>query len=290
MVIFFFIIILWSVLHIGYLIYDGLTDELAIVDVAVILGNTVNPDGKPSRRLRGRLDEAIDLYKKGYFSNIIVSGAKGREGYVESEVMGLYLNEHGIPEHSIILDHNGRNTMETAINTKRIMAQHQWKSAMIITQAYHITRTKLAFRRVGIKPVYAAHARFFELRDLILPVTYQDDVLIFAEVDIIGKDIDAIEHQEVLSVLGAEDPGDRLSLRCDLIDEIQILRVVGIEFTNTALRIPIDTPHIHSKTARLDPLETIFRIEIQDRLISEEVDEVIIILISFQYHIHQRRR
>jgi uncharacterized SAM-binding protein YcdF (DUF218 family) len=40
------------------------------------------------------------------------------------------------------------------------------ESVMVITQYFHITRTKLAFNKLGFKNVYAAHAEIFEYRDL----------------------------------------------------------------------------------------------------------------------------
>ena len=39
-------------------------------------------------------------------------------------------------------------------------------SVTIISQFYHITRTKLAFRKVGFENVYTAHAKYFEVRDI----------------------------------------------------------------------------------------------------------------------------
>jgi vancomycin permeability regulator SanA len=158
--------ILWFILHIGYIIYDGFTDELNVVDVGVVLGNKVQRNGEPTRCLQGRLDEALTLYSQGYFKKIVVSGGKDKTGYYEAEVMGKYLLEHGVAEEAIIRDRKAKNTFETAVNTKRIMAEHHWKSVMIITQFYHITRTKLAFRRVGMRPLYSAHARYFESRDI----------------------------------------------------------------------------------------------------------------------------
>ena len=51
-------------------------DDIHEADVAVVLGNTVNPDGTPSRRLAARLDLAVDLYQRGLFRNVLVSGKK----------------------------------------------------------------------------------------------------------------------------------------------------------------------------------------------------------------------
>lgn len=40
------------------------------------------------------------------------------------------------------------------------------KSVIVTSQFYHISRTKLAFKRVGFKAVYSPHGKFFELRDI----------------------------------------------------------------------------------------------------------------------------
>lgn len=68
------------------LIARGMSDEIHEANVAVVLGNTVNPDGTPSRRLAARLDTALELHRRGLFKNIIVSGGVGREGFDEAVV------------------------------------------------------------------------------------------------------------------------------------------------------------------------------------------------------------
>lgn len=61
------------------IVVDGLSDELHIADVAIVLGNTVQPDGLPSPRLQARLDKTIELYRQKMFSQIIVSGGTVRK-------------------------------------------------------------------------------------------------------------------------------------------------------------------------------------------------------------------
>jgi len=51
--------ILWFCIHIVATVIDGLTDEVQQSDVGIILGNRVEPDGYPSRRLQSRLDRAV---------------------------------------------------------------------------------------------------------------------------------------------------------------------------------------------------------------------------------------
>lgn len=156
----------WFIIHTAFIIIDGLKDELEPVDAAVVLGNKVELNGQPSERLRARLDKAVELYEKGYFPLIIVSGGLGNEGYDEATVMKAYLVDRGIPDDRIIEDHDGYNSQMTAQNANKIMKQSNLDSAMIITQYFHVSRTKLAFRKMNIGEVYAAHANFFEFRDL----------------------------------------------------------------------------------------------------------------------------
>ena len=148
-----------------FIVADGLTDEVHSADVAVVLGNTVNPDGNPSARLQARLDKTIELYKNGLFPNIIVSGGFGSEGFDEATVMRQYLTSRGIPENCIRVDSIGNTTALTAKNAAQIMRQNNWQSAMIISQYFHISRTRLAFAHYGVNPIYAAHANYFEMRD-----------------------------------------------------------------------------------------------------------------------------
>lgn len=162
----FLIIVLLFAIPAILIISDGLNDEIGKSDVAVVLGNTVQPDGKPSPRLQARLDKTIELYQKGFFPNIIVSGGFGVEGFDEAVVMRQYLVNHNIPADHIFLDSEGKTTNLTAKNSAQIMKQHNWQSAIIISQYFHISRTRLAFSNYGISPVYSAHANYFELRDI----------------------------------------------------------------------------------------------------------------------------
>lgn len=151
---------------VALLLIDGCTDDLRKSDVAVVLGNKVERDGTPSARLRARLDRTVDLYREGYFPWIIVSGGIGKEGFDEAAVMRDYLVSQGVPSTQILLDNQGVNTWETARNTRAIAAQRGFKSVMVITQYFHITRSQLALHKFGITDTSSSHARFYEWRDI----------------------------------------------------------------------------------------------------------------------------
>jgi vancomycin permeability regulator SanA len=149
-----------------WLIMYGHKDRIQEVDVAVVFGNKVNPDGSLSKRLKARLDKCVELYNKGYFKKIIVSGGIGSEGFDEARSMKDYLLQNGIIDQVIIEDNTGKNTLKTALFVKLYMDKNSYKSAMVITQYFHIFRAKLAIKKVGIKEIYNAHAHYYELMDM----------------------------------------------------------------------------------------------------------------------------
>ncbi len=145
---------------------DGLTDSAERSDVLVVLGTETRVDGTPSSRLQARLDAAADAFEAGLAEWIIVSGGIGRSGWDESEVMARYLiEERGIDPDVVILDPDGVNTRATAVNARATMEERGWTSALVVSQYYHLPRTRLAFRQEGIDDVTTYHARFHTIDD-----------------------------------------------------------------------------------------------------------------------------
>lgn len=158
--------IAWFLIHTVVITIDGLRDENAPCDAAVVPGNEVLPGNKPSARLAARLDTAARLYFSRSCGTIIVSGGIDSAGNDEAKVMKEYLIAKGVSSDSVLTDNKGVNTRATAINTGRIMKEHGLNSVVIVTQFFHVTRTKKAFRQCGIDHVYSVHADFFEMRDV----------------------------------------------------------------------------------------------------------------------------
>jgi vancomycin permeability regulator SanA len=148
------------------IIYDGLSDEIEKADVALILGSKVENDGQPSRRLKARLDGGMKIYRQGLVKKLIVSGSKGQEGFEEADVMKEYLISQKIPADDIITDRKGYTTYESAINCRTIMEAHNYKSVLIISQYYHISRARLSLKKAGVINIHSVHVPYYELRDV----------------------------------------------------------------------------------------------------------------------------
>ncbi len=147
------------------IVVDGLRDRPGHADVALVLGNAVDPDGQPSARLRARLDRAVEGYWHGDFPVVIASGGIEEGARDEADVMSRYLVANGVPAADIIADNQGVNTFASARFTARLMHERGWKTVCVVTQYYHVPRARLALRRFGVETVYSEHARFFEARD-----------------------------------------------------------------------------------------------------------------------------
>ncbi|MDD2725442.1 MAG: YdcF family protein [Methylovulum sp.] len=159
------LLILWLAVSL-YLAVEGLQDRLGHADAALVLGNTVNPDGTPSPRLKARLDKTLALYQMGYFHTIISSGAVGKEGHDEAVVMKNYLLAHGVAATGIIADSRGNNTLASSQNTLQILKQRNLTSVLVVSQYFHLPRSRWMLTRCHISSVYSAHADYFEWRDV----------------------------------------------------------------------------------------------------------------------------
>lgn len=159
----FSVLFIWFVLHQVYTIYDGLTDENIKSDIIVVLGNKVNEDGTLSLRLKARLDKSLELYNNKLAPIIFVSGGLGIEGHYEGTKMAEYLIKNGVDKKAIQVDDFGNTTNLTAINFKK--QNPNIKKVIVVSQFYHITRIKLAFRKQGYDNIYGSHCNYFEWRD-----------------------------------------------------------------------------------------------------------------------------
>tara|TARA_R110002072_G_scaffold65946_2_gene162961 strand:- start:527 stop:1135 length:609 start_codon:yes stop_codon:yes gene_type:complete len=147
-----------ALLSSGALLLDG-RDREGPADLAVVLGSKVHESGVPSALLCDRLDRALDLYREGRVRRVLVSGALGREGHQEADVMADYLIRRGIPPQAVLRDPEGWTTFHTALHTSELLQRRGWSRAIAVSSYYHQSRCRLAFTRAGVPEVLTARAR-----------------------------------------------------------------------------------------------------------------------------------
>ncbi|MCR8641643.1 YdcF family protein [Paenibacillus sp. N1-5-1-14] len=120
-------------------------------DCMIVLGAAVW-DGKPSPAMRERLDIAIQVYNEKLSEFIIVSGGKGADEEIsEAEAMKTYLVDKGIPASNVILEDQSRNTFENLSNSKKIMEDHQFENAILVTHGFHALRASMMANAIDIR-------------------------------------------------------------------------------------------------------------------------------------------
>ena len=115
--------------------------------VAVVFGAGLNPDGTPSGYLADRLDTALDLYHLGKVKSFLVTGDNDRTSYDEPDAMRDYLLRHGVPADRIVRDYAGFHTWDSCSRARRIFGV---RSALLVSQGFHIRRAVALCRSVGI--------------------------------------------------------------------------------------------------------------------------------------------
>jgi vancomycin permeability regulator SanA len=118
-------------------------------DVALVLGAQVAPGGTgPMPVLRGRLETAADLVRAGRVRVLLVTGdADGGSGD-ETAVMTAYLvTDLGVDPARVVVDPDGLDTYDSC---RRARTVYGVSRALVITQAYHLSRAVALCRDAGI--------------------------------------------------------------------------------------------------------------------------------------------
>ena len=121
--------------------------DVPATEVAMILGASVYR-GRPSPVLAERADAAIELYKAGKVSKILVTGDNGALSYDEVTPVRKYLLNAGIASQDIFLDHAGFDTYSSMYRAREVFLV---QSLTIVTQDFHLPRALWIARRLGLE-------------------------------------------------------------------------------------------------------------------------------------------
>jgi SanA protein len=138
----------------AYLILAARGATVAGVDAAparpyaIVLGNRVFAGGVPSSELAARLETALALYKAGRAEKVVVSGLTAGD-YDEPHAMAAWLEARGVSPANVVLDPGGRRTAATMAGSVALGV----RSALVVSQGYHLPRALYFARRAGIDAV-----------------------------------------------------------------------------------------------------------------------------------------
>jgi uncharacterized SAM-binding protein YcdF (DUF218 family) len=154
-----------SLLPIGTILLVSLEDRFPRPDLTsgaptgiVVLGGVVNAYITVKRHdialdsSAGRLIAAVDLQRRYPQLRVVFSGGNSNlifKGRPESDLAARFLERLGVPKDQIAVDNASRNTMENAVNAKRIADPKPGERWLLVTSAFHIPRAMGLFRLAG---------------------------------------------------------------------------------------------------------------------------------------------
>ncbi len=155
------LVVLFSLVALGILYQQ--VDTRAKVDAArradaiIVLGCAVWPNEQPSPALAARTQHALALYRAGYSAHLIFTGGIGQYPPAESEVMRRIAATAGVPTDALLAEALSHSTEENLANAKQLMDAHGWRTAILVSDPFHLLRAETIARDLGMD-VYGSPA------------------------------------------------------------------------------------------------------------------------------------
>ena len=130
-------------------------DQAPSREVAIVFGAGLRRDGTPTTVLADRVDTAVDLFRAGKVSQLLMTGST-RAGYDEPAAMAALPVDMGVPEQAIWVDHGGVRTVRVRAPGRR---QSGIRSALLVSQRFHLPRALALCGSLGIETVGVAADR-----------------------------------------------------------------------------------------------------------------------------------
>ena len=132
------------------IVLQGQRDEVRPAGAAIVLG-AAQWNGTPSPVLRARLDHALDLYKRGYVSHVILTGGVGQGDTTSEAAAGKqYLVARGLPPESLLLDEQGATTWESLRNSAVLVRTSGIGAVLLVSDPFHMLRSLKMARDLGM--------------------------------------------------------------------------------------------------------------------------------------------
>lgn len=126
----------------------------------IVLGARINPEGKPGRIARMRLEHALALWHHGGGAScLILTGGSSRAGLAVSEARAMadyalerVEQEWGLEARErlqlcLVLEEGSLTTHESAANTLPLIADRNYTAVGLVSDALHLRRARYLFRR-----------------------------------------------------------------------------------------------------------------------------------------------
>ena len=153
-------------------------DDAAAVphaDTAIVFGAGLTPDGRPTALLADRVHAAVQLYEAGTVRRLLLSGDGESIGHDEPAAMAAQAEAEGVPAAAVTKDPGGVRTYDSCARAHDLFGV---RSAVVVSQSYHLPRAIYTCRSLGISTSGYSFAR----------VAYADDLQLRAR-EVVSLDV-----------------------------------------------------------------------------------------------------
>ncbi|QIF05508.1 YdcF family protein [Roseimicrobium sp. ORNL1] len=129
----------------------GQTDHATKSDCIIVLGAAAQ-GSQPSPVFEQRLRHGIDLYQRQLAPRLLFTGGYGDgKTHSEASVGSAYVQQHGVPAISILLEEKSRTTRQNLEEALKVMNAHGLQSAIIVSDPLHMKRALMMAEDLGIQ-------------------------------------------------------------------------------------------------------------------------------------------
>jgi len=141
----------WILSAVSVLIWSS-RDEARPAQAIVVLG-AAQYAGKPSPVLRARLDHGLDLWERKLARFLILTGGTGFGDTTSEAAVGrTYAKKRGVPDTLILVENEGRTTIEAMKAVAGMLEVRGLNSALLVSDPFHMLRLRILARRFGFTP------------------------------------------------------------------------------------------------------------------------------------------
>jgi uncharacterized SAM-binding protein YcdF (DUF218 family) len=138
-------------LYLGWRINrTGARDLAQPADAIIVLGARVEPDGQPGPDLQVRTLHAVNLFQRGLAPYLICTGGYRDDRLSAAAVACDLAISQGVPAEKVLLADGSMTTREDAARAGQLMADHGWRTAILVSHPLHLERVRLLFEEQGI--------------------------------------------------------------------------------------------------------------------------------------------
>ncbi len=87
--------------------------------------------------------EAVLEFNAGHAGSMIVSGGETLPGLIEADTMARVARDAGVPPNKVFEEREALNTLQNIFFSRRMMQQHGWQTAEVVSSPSHLPRAAL---------------------------------------------------------------------------------------------------------------------------------------------------